>query len=94
MRPEQEPKYAAYAYRDGEVFTSRLYNRATGDVIPDDEPVFVFRARDCHAIKALKFYRDQCADQNHRDIVDDRITDFAKFAATHPDRMKEPDSPA
>jgi hypothetical protein len=103
MRPEQEPKYEAvaefyeeHAPGNGKThsITGYLINRTSGEAIPPDEPVFVLRARDKRAVAALAFYRDQCLDANHRDIVQRRIHHFEDFAAHHPDRMKEPDSPA
>lgn len=44
----QEPKYTV---RGG-----RIVNRASGEAIPDDEPVFILRARDVLAIDALVAY--------------------------------------
>lgn len=70
---------------------AKLYNRKSGNVIPDDEPVMVFRARDVHAAKAIGFYRELCENAEHKAIVQDRLDDFTRFAAEHPDRMKEPD---
>jgi hypothetical protein len=107
LSPKQEPKYEAvgefYEEHDSRLgglrgkhhrVVGQLVNRATGEAIPDDEPVFVFRARDKHAAMALAAYHNLCADQAHRDIVQKRIEDFVRFANAHPDRMKEPDSPA
>jgi hypothetical protein len=85
MSPEQEPKYDAI---DG-----KIVNRVSGQAIPDDEPVFVIRARDRHALMALRFYRDLCQDTGHIDFVEKRIVQFSNFKLNHPDRMKEPDSP-
>lgn len=87
MLVEQEPKYDVNA-------EGRIFNRATGQVIPDDEPVMIFRARDKHAIQALMYYANHCVDPAHVAIVDQRIDDFRAFRKAHPDRMKEPDSPA
>lgn len=84
----QEPKYTV----DG----SSILNRSSGVAIPADEPVFVFRARDVLAIDALKTYEAQVAlraDSDHLAAVRNRIEDFARFAETHPDLMKVPDSP-
>src|SRR4051812_15814985 len=83
---EQEPKYTT----DG----SAIINRASGEAIPADEPVFVLRARDVHALKALHGYHDAIAggDREHVVIVRSRILDFARFAREYPDRMKEPDT--
>lgn len=83
MLPAQEPKYTTNA--DG-----RLVNRETGSVIPDDEPVFILRARDIHAIPALKHYLSLCEVQGHQNVVESRINDFEQFKLDHPDRMREP----
>lgn len=81
---EQEPKYTV---RDG-----RVVNRASGEAIPEDEPFFVFRARDLYAVAALDHYADIVGQGEHRDAVIARIKDFEIFAGTHPERMKEPDT--
>jgi len=86
MSPKQEPKYEA---RDG-----RIYNRASGEPIPDDEPVFVLRARDKHAIQALVAYSAAVVHGpfEHWDAVQDRVNDFSRFEQRHPERMKSPDT--
>lgn len=86
MKTEQEPKYTTNA--DG-----RIVNRASGEAIPDDEPVFIFRARDRHAAAALLAYLQLCDDPDHLDAVQKRIGHFRLFAEQYPERMKEPDSP-
>lgn len=88
----QEPKYTT----DGH----SIINRASGEAIPHDEPVFIFRARDRHAIMVLDEYCDRLGiysdeEKNaHRKAVIQRIKDFSAFAKQHPDRMKEPDTAA
>ncbi len=99
MLETQEPKYDAIAEvirEDGNVGVGGVHtmivNRATDEPIPDDEPIFIFRARDWHAIAALKHYQWRCKDEQHRDVVEVRIADFLRFRLEHEDRMKEPDS--
>jgi len=82
----QEPKYTV----DG----SAIVNRASGEAIPADEPVFIFRARDVHAREALGAYACVLTPGDHRDAVAERVADFAKFSYAHPARMKEPDTAA
>jgi hypothetical protein len=82
----QEPKYTV-SRKDG-----RLVNRSTGIAIPDDEPVFVLRAKDRNARGALDAYMGACTSANHRAVVKSRMLDFEAFASAHPERMKEPDS--
>lgn len=70
----------------------QLHNRLTGNVIPADEPVFILRARDVHAVYAMQCYLDACKVDWYKSIVRQRIGDFADFAINHPDRMREPGS--
>ncbi len=83
MNESQEPKY-------GINDNGEIYNRETGSVIPEDEPIFILRARDIHAIDALKNYSDLCEVDGHIMTVLHRIQDFAKFAKNNPERMREP----
>ena len=85
MFSSQEPKYNADD-------VGRIVNRTTGKPVPDDEPLFIFRAQDRNAVVALQAYKDTCTSPDHRFVVQRRIDDFMRFAAEHPDRMKEPDS--
>lgn len=84
----QDPKY--------QFLHELVMNRHTGEIIPADEPVFVFRARDVRALKALHAYEQAIPDENreHKVAVRGRILDFARFKNDHPERMKEPDTPA
>lgn len=82
----QEPKYTT-ATKDG-----RIVNRATGKPIPDDEPVFILRAKDYLAVAALQAYLDQIEDPEHAAAVQKRIEAFEDFADENPARMKQPDT--
>ena len=84
MRTAQEPKYDV---RDG-----RIVNRRTGQPIPDDEPIFVFRAKDRRALTALTAYYAAITNPEHAKAVAVRIESFKAFAAAHPERMQEPDT--
>lgn len=81
---QQEPKYTTNGHA--------LVNRASGEAIPADEPVFVFRARDVHAREAIEAYACVLLPGLHRDKVCERIADFARFAYANPRRMKVPDT--
>lgn len=81
----QEPKYT--------VNGSAIVNRASGEAIPADEPVFIFRARDKRAIPALNVYAEWCKG-SHYAAVRKRIKHFRQFQSRHPERMKEPDTAA
>ena len=84
LTPVNDPKYA--------VVEGKFVNRSSGEAIPDDEPVFIFRARDVHAANAITYYAGLCSDQEHDRIVRECAMDFIRFAKAHPERMKEPDT--
>ena len=85
MDINQSPKYDVSAH-------GHLVNRASGETIPDDEPVFILRARDRWAIDALLHYQGLCEDRDHRVAVERIIEEFDRFADENSDRMKEPDT--
>ena len=87
MDAKQEPKYRAEA--------GRIINRASGEAIPDDEPVFILRARDATAVATLLHYYQGhrlCQNDQHADAVLQRLRDFQQFQREHPERMKYPDT--
>ena len=86
MLPSQEPKYRI---RDGQIV-----NRESGAPIPDDEPIFVFRAKDRLAVRVLTGYFSAIEDPEHARAVATRLEDFKRFAKEHPERMKDPDTRA
>jgi hypothetical protein len=85
LKLEQEPKYTT-GTKDG-----RLVNRSTGKPIPDDEPVFVIRGQDIHALPLLHAYLSMVKEIDQAAAVGKRIVAFRDFANAHPERMKEPD---
>lgn len=89
MFMKQEPKYGINA-------ALQLVNRATGIPIPDSEPVMIFRAKDTLAASgAILPYLSQCLALGltaHAAVVQNRLDDFERFAAEHPELMKQPDS--
>jgi hypothetical protein len=82
---EQEPKYTV----DG----NHVINRSSGEAIPHEEPVFIFRGRDSLAVTALMLYVTYFNEATpHYKAIMNRIDDFKKFAKEYPDRMKMPDT--
>lgn len=84
MNAYQEPKY--------EIRGDKLVNRQSGEAIPEDEPIIVFRARDKHAAELLVIYARMCQDPQHQEAARRRAAQFSNWASIHPDRMKEPDT--
>lgn len=80
----QEPKYTTNG--------THIVNRASGEVIPHDEPVFIFRARDKKARIALLHYAMSLPEGGHLEAVKKRLSQFVDFTCVHPERMKEPDT--
>lgn len=74
-----------FKFEDG-----KFVNRVSGEAIPDDEPVILFRARDWHAIQVLEFYLSLAGDEHHRKAIAERLGDFKAFRDAFPARMKEP----
>lgn len=77
------------------ISTSRnIVNLVSGEPIPLDEPLFLFRARDRNSLPRLYQYLDACIDDGcnnlHLNGIRQVIAEFEKFASEHPDRMKEP----
>src|SRR5436190_14751506 len=62
---------------------------------PVDEPQFVLRGQDRMALGTVRHYRELCdvrgVSNEHRDGVDEAISDFESFRVDNPDRMKDPD---
>jgi len=80
----QDPKYG--------IENNRLVNMATGEPIPAEEPVFLFRAKDLKAAGALRRYAELCENPEQARIVVGRAEQFEGFAKANPGRMKEPDT--
>lgn len=84
MNINQEPKY--------EIIDGKLFNRQSGEQIPDDEPIFILRARDMLALGCLVKYWTSILNNEHAEAVHFRIAQFKRFAEQHPGRMKSPDT--
>ena len=80
---------------DGKFSTdgTKIFNAVSGEEIHEDEPLFLLRARDVHALQALRQYlhdvRMDCNDL-HVEGTLKAIGKFEKFKHDNPERMKEP----
>lgn len=87
MKIKQEPKYK---------IKGSITNRQSGNAIPDDEPIFILRARDISAVATLEKYRQEVeaagSPTEHLQAVQLRVEQFRKWAQEHPDRMKVTDT--
>ncbi len=73
-------------------FRFGLIKCSNGEAVPEDEPVFILRARDRYALQTLLFYDNVTRHLNayHRGGMGDMIVAFEHFRAMHPERMKDP----
>lgn len=74
-----------YRIKDG-----RLVKRSNEVPIPNDEPLFVFRAKDCKALAALVAYNMVLDNLEQKEAVMRSINDFREFQEKNPDKMGEP----
>ena len=72
----------------------QIIKTTNGEVLPEDEPLFLIRARDHLALDLLHHYiriseADGCTDY-HLEGTRRALRAFAEFKARHPGRMKQP----
>jgi hypothetical protein len=76
------------------IFSGKIVNLVSGEVIPEDEPLFLFRGRDPFAMRALVLYLAECGAGGCNDLHQAGITQalqkFGTFAREHSERMKQP----
>jgi hypothetical protein len=82
-----DPKYNIAYGQDGKPV---LVNAATG--VEVDEPIFILRAKDEHAIKILMAYATECRILSHVGSVLQRMAEFITWRAENKDKIKEPDT--
>jgi hypothetical protein len=83
MTPYQEPKY--------KIENGKIVNRQSGDIIPDDEPIIIFRARDLFSEYALSGYLKYIEGEHYK-AVKTRYIQFRNWQEAHPERVKKPDT--
>jgi hypothetical protein len=91
MKESQEPKYMIVDGEGNPLPEARIANRATGQAIPDEEPIMIFRAKDIHAPHVIGMYLGVCNNPGHREAVFRRAEQFSNFHGSNIDRVKEPD---
>lgn len=73
-----------------------IRNSLNGNEIPEDEPIFIFRARDILAFPALVHYFELCqkseCTKEQLASLHGMITEFAKWMGKNKDKMKQPGS--
>lgn len=74
------------------IIDGKLANASTRKIIPEDEPVFIFRAKDILAYGALLHYAGTCIDKEYKNAVLKRANEFNTFAIENSERMDYPDT--
>lgn len=100
MNKYQEPKYKIEVKHStsencmGEnvsgIDSVRLVNRQSGIPIPEDEPLFLIRAKDAFAMTALMAYLRALPPGPHKDAVSIRCAQFSNWQALHSTRLAPP----
>ncbi len=71
-----------------------LVKTSNGQRVPDDEPVFILRARDALAVPTIHHYVglsiEQAVDSMRIFQLGEVVGDFLKFKHQHPELMKQP----
>jgi hypothetical protein len=88
-------RFAAEVYEPlGAEATVHIVKTSNGERVPDDEPLFLLRARDRLAIPLLRHFRELCRADGCTTymlgLCDLTIAQFERFAAEHPEQMKQP----
>lgn len=91
MKPTQENKYMIVDGEGNPLPEARIANRETGDVIPDEEPIILFRGKDKHAVTVINSYAAMCRNDEHYAAVEQRVQQFREFQNENPSRVREPD---
>lgn len=72
----------------------QIVKTSNNAIVPEEEPLMLFRARDRLALDVLRLYRRLCiADlctPYQLEGVDNRIAAFEEFALKYRERMKQP----
>jgi len=96
MKRRIDSKYEIVAFSGGKPGTNgiKIVNVYNGNEIPEDEPLFIFRAKDRLAIKSLAHYfcscvMDECTSEQVNSLAN-TIIEWAKWQKNNPDKMKQP----
>jgi hypothetical protein len=75
-------------------FRLALVKISNDEVIPEDEPVFILRARDIHALDTLMHYQAVCragdCNEYQMEGIDFALKRFVVWQMKNADKMKQP----
>lgn len=69
----------------------QIFKTSTGEQIPEEEPVILYRARDRLALPMLRYYRQLCVEDGatayQLESMDRMIEKFEKYSADNPTKQ-------
>lgn len=72
------------------IMDGQLVKRSNQVKVPDNEPVFIFRAKDRKALPILVAYNMILDNLDQKAQVTKSINDFRRFQEEYPEKMAEP----
>ncbi len=69
---------------------NKLVKRSNQVPVPEDEPLFIFRAKDRKALAAMVAYSLILDNLDQKAEVTKSVNDFRRFQEEHPEKMAEP----
>ena len=76
--------------RKYKIMDGKLVKRIGEKPIPEEEPVFIFRAKDRKALAAMVAYSLILDNLDQKAEVTKSVNDFRRFQEEHPEKMAEP----
>jgi len=76
--------------RKYKILDNRIVKKDNEVPIPDNEPLFIFRAKDRKALSALIAYNMILDNLDQKAEVTKSINDFRRFQEDNPEKMGEP----
>ena len=76
--------------RKYKIIDGKIVKRSNEVPIPDNEPLFLFRAKDRKALAALVAYSMIVDNLDQKESIQKSVEDFRRFMAENPDKMGEP----
>jgi hypothetical protein len=80
---------------DGKYKTSGDITKLDGTPVPDDEPLFLFRAHDKLLVQLLEYYMELCKNAGSPEaqinLLNQRIGEIKSWQSSHQNMLKIPD---
>lgn len=72
----------------------KIFKKSNGEIVPDEEPLFLLRGRDILALDFLALYVDLSKKAGcnvyHFQKIEETTANFIRFRKEHPERLKMP----